>query len=177
MAIPNSARPFAHLIDPDNAEILDVMGPPIQLLTEPEDREYSLCIMRGTIPPNVSIPLHSHPDPETFFHVSGELEALIHHDGGFEWVRLGAGDIFHVLEGAEHAFRNTRTERAVSIIVSTPKMGRFFREIGTQVPEGSPPSPPSEERIRQFLAVAEGYGYWNATPEENARVGVPLPFR
>jgi hypothetical protein len=39
----------------------------------------------------------------------------------------------------------------------------------------APAGPPSAEAIERFLATAERYGYWNATPEENAEVGLALP--
>ena len=54
------------------------------------------------------------------------------------------------------------------LITSTSRIGAFFREIAT--PAGS--WPPSEEALRHFLATAERYGYWNATLEENAEVGL-----
>ena len=60
------------------------------------------------------------------------------------------------------------------ILVSTCRMGRFFREIN--VPAASATGVPSGEMIRRFLQTSEGYGYWNATPEENARVGISLPM-
>ena len=40
-------------------------------------------------------------------------------------------------------------------------MERFFREVAGSTPE-------------HFLAVSERYGYWNATPEESAAVGLPV---
>ena len=36
------------------------------------------------------------------------------------------------------------------------------------MPRCGPPPVPDE----RFLATAERYGYWNATPEENAEVGL-----
>jgi quercetin dioxygenase-like cupin family protein len=72
----------AHLVDARDAETLDVLGPTIQLLTSPED-ESAPCVMRGTIPPDVSVPLHSHPDPETLLLVSGEVEGLAESADGF----------------------------------------------------------------------------------------------
>jgi hypothetical protein len=125
----------AHLVDPRWLETIDVLGPTIQYLTSPDAGEGEPCVMRGTIPPGVAVPLHSHADPETFLMVSGEP--------------------------------------AVMIIVTTPKMGRFFRELG--VPAGTRGSdPPDDATIQRFLATSERYGYWNATPEENAEVGLQL---
>lgn len=60
-------------------------------------------------------------------------------------------------------------------LVSTARIGRFFQELGVPVGErGTTAWPPSDEAIARFLAVAERYGYWNATPEENAAVGLHL---
>ena len=55
--------------------------------------------------------------------------------------------------------------------------GRFFRDIGTPAARGAAPMAPSGETIRRFLDTARRYGYWNASPEENARLGLvpPLP--
>jgi hypothetical protein len=47
------------------------------------------------------------------------------------------------------------------LVVSTAKLGRFFREV-------------AGEPLPRFLAIAARYGYWNATPEENAAVGLRL---
>jgi quercetin dioxygenase-like cupin family protein len=171
------ARGAAHLVDPRNVETLDVMGATVELLTRPATDDLSPCAMRGTIPPGAVVPLHSHPDPETFVAVSGEVEGFAEADGGSGWVRIAPGDIFHVPGGAGHAFRNRSPWPAVAIVVSTSRMRRFFREIGTPVtPEArQPPGPPSAEAIQRFLETAARYGHWNATPEENAQVDLSLP--
>jgi hypothetical protein len=66
----------------------------------------------------------------------------------------------------KHGFRNRREEPAVMIVVSTTRIGLFFREVA---------GAPSPEAIEHFLRTAERYGYWNATPEENAEVGIEIP--
>jgi hypothetical protein len=46
----------------------------------------------------------------------------------------------------------------------------------------SPPTPastgsgraPSDADVQRFLETAERYGYWNASPEENAAIGLHL---
>jgi quercetin dioxygenase-like cupin family protein len=163
----------AHLVDPSQAT-LDLLGPTLQLLTPPDAGDDAPCLMRGTIPPGVVIPLHSHPEPETFLAVSGEIEGFSQAgDGEGRWLRIRPGDVFHVPGGAKHAFRNVGGEPAVSLAVSTCRLARFFTEVGLRSP---PPGPPSAARLQHFLDVADRYGYWNATPEENARIGlVRLP--
>jgi len=165
-----------HLVDLRDAETIDVLGPTIVFLTKPEADDDLPCVMRGTIPPGVSVPLHSHRDPETFLAVSGEIEALAQADGDVEWIKVRPGNIFHVPGGTKHAFRNQARAPAVMIIVSTSRMGRFFQEIGTPViPGDAATEPPSPETIKHFLETAERYGYWNASPEENLKVGISLP--
>lgn len=166
----------ARLIHPVGLERIDVLGPTIQFVTDPAE-EGAPCIMRGTIPPGGSVPLHSHADPETFLPLSGQLRCLTFHGEAFEWIEIRPGDIFHVPGGAKHAFRNDGREEAVMIIASTAKIGRFFRELGVPVTLGPPPpGPPSTNQVQRFVEMSARYGYWNASPEENARVGIELPF-
>jgi uncharacterized RmlC-like cupin family protein len=132
-------------------------------------------MMRGTIPPGVCVPLHSHAEPETFVVISGELYGFAPSAEGAGWVRMGPGKVFHVPGEAKHAFRNRSPEPAVTIVVSTARMVRFFREIGTPVGPGATPSgPPSDETVQRFLETAARYGHWIASPEENAKIGLPV---
>jgi quercetin dioxygenase-like cupin family protein len=126
--------------------------------------------MRGTIPPGGAVPLHSHRDPETFHVLSGQAEVLEHSDDGFAWLPIGASDLVHIPGGAKHAFRTSGSEPAVMLITSTERLAAFFREIAAPG-ESRPPSP---EALQRFLTVAERYGYWNATPAEDAAVGLTL---
>jgi quercetin dioxygenase-like cupin family protein len=164
----------ARLIDPDRIDTIDVLGPTIQFLTSPREASEP-CIMRGTIPAGVSVPLHSHADPETFLMVSGSVEGLIHRETDFEWVRIQPGDVFHVPAHAKHAWRNQGHDPATMIIVSTSRMGQFFQELGKPAAPGVPAAPAEPEEIQRFLQTSERYGYWNATPEENAKVGLAVP--
>lgn len=68
-------EPAAHLVDTSDIERFEVMGPVVEYLTPL--RKGELCVMRGTIPPSVSVPLHAHADPETFLMVSGEVEGFV----------------------------------------------------------------------------------------------------
>lgn len=161
-------RLIAHLVNWQGLEHFEALGPVLEFLT---GTQISPCIIRGTIPPGVFVPLHSHADPETFVHISGEFEGLSETDGHFEWIRIRPGDVFHVPPNARHAFRNRFSESAISIIVTTPKLGSLLRAISLPAGNTGAITP---ERVRQALTTAESFGYWNATPEENARVGLNL---
>jgi hypothetical protein len=56
-------------------EIIDVLGPTIQFLSS-DERENDPCIMRSIIPPGVTIPLPSHPEPEASIAIAGRIEGL-----------------------------------------------------------------------------------------------------
>jgi quercetin dioxygenase-like cupin family protein len=154
------------LVDQERAEVVDLVdGATIRFLTPPGADGFP-CVMRGTIPPGGVVPLHSHADPETFLVESGTLEGLTTWGDSIGWIPVRPGDVFHVPGDAKHAWRNpSEHEPAVTIIVSTATIGRFFREIA---------GPPSEEAVQRFLETSQRYGYWNATPEENAAVGISM---
>ena len=130
--------------------------------------------LKGTIPPDVSIPLHSHADTEAFVVLSGAVKGLRQDDRGSSWVDARAGNFLHVPAGIRHAWRNDSDAPVVMIIFTTRKMGCFFREIG-RIPTATP-HPPAPEDLAHFTEVPTRYGYWNATPEENAAVGIDLHF-
>jgi quercetin dioxygenase-like cupin family protein len=98
-----------------DSEILDLLGPTIQYVTPlPEDGD-GYCVLKGTIAPGVVLPIHSHADRETFYILEGQLEALKKEC----WQTFGRGDVFDVPGGTKHAFRNTSSESASVLIVTT----------------------------------------------------------
>jgi len=162
-------------INPAQGTRLDLLGPTVEFLTSPQEAGIDFCLLRGVIPPGVSVPLHSHPDTEDFIVISGEGQALRQRTGGHEWIELKAGDHVHVPANAPHAWRNTGSAPFVTYIITTPKLGKFFQEVGRST---GPNQPVTAEDIAEFAArfqsVAEKFGYWNGTPEENAAVGIYL---
>jgi mannose-6-phosphate isomerase-like protein (cupin superfamily) len=177
---PVQDRPVAGLVDPSCAETVEVLGPTVQFLTPVEADaaigEDGPCVMRGTILPGVSVPLHSHRDPETFLMVAGEVEGIVESGGDFKSIAVQPGQVFHVPGGAKHAWRNHAATPAVMTIVSTNRMARFFSEVGSPVGLARPQDARQlPARIQHFMETADRYGYWNATPEENARLGISLP--
>jgi cupin domain len=119
-------------------------------------------------------PIHSHPDVECFFMLSGQQEILQEMDEKFSWILCKPADFIQVPSVAKHAFRNPLTEPAVSIVSTTGKLGRFFQEVGRMAYPGTPVAPPEPEELQHFMEVSKRYSYWVATPEENAAVGISL---
>ena len=152
---------------------LDVLGPTVQVLTPVDGDPEAPCALRGTIPPGLVVPLHAHPDPETFVMLSGELDGFQAPSG---WRRARPGDAVHVPGGVRHAWRNPGAEAAVSIVVTTARMGAFFAEIGTPLAPGERPAgPPAPDAVERLLRAAARLGHWNASPAENAAIGIALP--
>jgi quercetin dioxygenase-like cupin family protein len=136
-----------------------------EFLTEVSDNEGDYCIIRWTLPAGVVVPMHSHADRETFYVLSGTLDGL----SGDRWEQFGPGDVFDVRDATKHALRNS-SQAAVSMIgVTTTKMARFFQEIAILAGSSSP-----EEHAQRFLKLVHANGYWLASPEENAAVGLDV---
>lgn len=164
----------SHGFNKKSHAVLDVLGPTVEFLVLPSECTGDYCVIRGSIPPGVSVPLHSHPDNESFFLLSGSVQALEQRKNGFKWINMNAGDSRHVASEVRHAWKNESDGPAVAIIVTTPRLGRFFQEAGRPVAPDALPQAPSPADVQRFAEVAARYHHWLASPEENAAVGINL---
>jgi len=64
---------FTNIVVERDREALEVFGPSVQFLVAPQPSDEAPCVMRGTIPPGLSVPIHSHAGIEAFFVLSGML--------------------------------------------------------------------------------------------------------
>lgn len=154
-------------------EAFEAFGPSVEFLTWSDDEHGQFCVMRGVVPPGVTVPLHSHPDAEDFLILSGSQQVLVETDRGLHWHDARAGDYVRIPGGALHAHRNVSDEPAVDLVVTTLRMGEFFKEVG--LPTAGEPIPVTAERLAHFINTTQKYGYTLATPAENAAVGIDLP--
>ncbi|HEX2861118.1 MAG TPA: cupin domain-containing protein [Lacunisphaera sp.] len=160
------------IIRQGEAPVLDVLGPAVAFLT-PRDAS-SYCVLEGSIWPRMPVPLHSHPDDESFLLLSGNIEALVYDDDLPCWQRLVPGDFVHVPGGVKHAWRNPGDEPARSLIITTRQLGEFLREVGRPTHATAKPLPPSPNAVGRFTQAALARGHWLASPEENGRAGIDL---
>jgi quercetin dioxygenase-like cupin family protein len=158
------------IVDGTPYTAVDVFGPTIEFISGPDDPDADFWVMRGVLPPGVTVPLHSHDDAEDFFILSGTQQVLISSDQGLQWRDVNAGDYVHIPANAPHAHRNVSDQPAVELIVTAAKLGRFFQEIARR----GATHPPTPDELAEFVTVATKYGYSLGTPEQNAAVGVAL---
>jgi len=149
-----------------------LFGPSVQFLVAPQQSDEAPCVIKGTIPPGVSVPIHRHPNVEACFVLSGYVEVLSDEGGEAHWIAAGPGDFIEVPSNAKHGFRNRSQHPVVQLITISSKLGRFFQEIGRPITPSARLSPPSPDELRRLVKTSERYGYWFATPEENASAGI-----
>ena len=159
------------IVNPGQRTVLDLAdGNRMELLSPPTEDAY--CVM-GTIPAGGGVPLHSHPEPESFYVLSGEVEALVQTTGGLEWKRLAPGDFLHILAGVRHAWRNPSIEPLSALLRAPRNLAARFRRWDK----------PRAQLARNFshrmpfssiAEISERYGHWLGSPKENAAVGIRL---
>lgn len=174
MTTPKKTESFAHVVVERDCQRLDLFGPTAQFLSEPQLNDETPCLIKGTIPPDGFVPIHRHPDFEAFFVLSGNVEVFSDKDGRGRWIMAGPGDFIQIPSNAKHGFRNKSAEPSVQLITTTSKLGRFFQEIGRPITRGASVTPPSSDELQHFIKTSERYGYWLASPEENAAAGIQL---
>jgi quercetin dioxygenase-like cupin family protein len=151
--------------------VLDALGPKIEPLTSMEEESY--CVIKGTIPPGVSVPLHSHSDAESFYVLSGEAQVLVQSEDGLDWQTLKPGDFVQIPGDAKHAWRNISDQPMEALITTTPKLGNALREM-SEPARGRDLGSHGPQHMERLAEISERYGYWMASPEENAELGISL---
>jgi mannose-6-phosphate isomerase-like protein (cupin superfamily) len=165
----DNSKVFSRLADHTSGQTLDVFGPTVEFLTWSGD----FCVLRGVVPPGVTVPLHRHADAEDFFIISGTQQVLVQGENGLEWRDAHAGDYVRIPGHIPHALRNVTDEPVVDLIITTARLGRFFQEVGRPV-DGSL-APPTPAELAHFVDAAVSYGYILGSREENAAVGITVP--
>ncbi len=154
--------------DLEPSPLNDVLGPLIRFTT-PLTQDEGYCLLQSVVPANVVVPLHSHADRETMYILEGQLECFL----DTSWQSCGPGDVIDIPPNVRHAFRNASGRGVKMLLITTMEMGRFFGEIATPAIAGQP-SPPTPQRLQQFVSAAQRYGYWLGSPKDNESIGLAL---
>jgi quercetin dioxygenase-like cupin family protein len=171
-ATAGNASIFRRVAEGTSGHAVDMLGPVVDFVTGPDARD-GFCVLRGVLPPGMTVPLHSHDDGEDFLVLAGTHQVLLQGPDGLEWADARAGDYVHIPAGTPHAHRNASPDPAVDLVITTARLGRFFADAGR--PVSGPPQPPAPGDVARFTAVAARYGHTLGTPEENAAVGIQMP--
>lgn len=103
---------------------------------------------------------------------AGTQQVLVEDAHGLQWRDLHAGDYVHIPGGNRHAHRNVSDQPAVDLVITSTRLGRFFRELAR--PDVTQQGPLTPEDLAQLIALSAKYGYVLGTPEQNAAVGIEL---
>jgi quercetin dioxygenase-like cupin family protein len=76
----------ARVVRECDCSVFEVLGASVEFLVGPQPGDEAPCILKGTIPTGVLIPMHSHDVIEIFFVLSGTIEVLIEAGGKMQWV-------------------------------------------------------------------------------------------
>jgi quercetin dioxygenase-like cupin family protein len=166
--MPGDFKPRGSKMRSDTHEIFSPqqdLRPGNQYLTGVTDGDGDYCVMLCTFPRGVVVPLHSHADRETFYVMSGSPDIF----RGDHWETLSPGDVIDAQDGIRHAWRNSSGSAASMLCVTTMRMARFLRDVA--VDDGSADPRAGAQR---FLKLVQEHGYWLASPEQNAAIGLDI---
>ncbi len=164
------------IIEPQKMPSFDVISGIVRYLATPEElRGSAQCIMEGTLPGGIVVPLHTHPDPESFYLLEGEMELYLEDGSTSGWRTVRTGELAVIPGSAKHAWRNNSQVPCRALMVTGPFVYGFFRDIGRPVDGTHPAQAPDATVMAKVVEAAQRNQLWLATPQENEAIGIHLP--
>lgn len=149
--------PAARIFPEGTGETLHVLGDTVTLrgpiAVHPAGE--ALFMADVTVPPGSGVPPHTHPSPETFRVLEGQVAFAAPGPEGLAETLAGPGDVVHVPPGAPHGYRNPGPAPARLTVILDAGMVAFFRAAASPAPLAGPPPP---ETVARILAIARGHG-------------------
>lgn len=171
--MPAEPRTTVHAHHERDKEVFNAAGVLCEFLASPEDVGDTFCLIRGTMPPRVAVPLHSHAEPEILYILEGELE-VFRGERSSGWMTAGVGEVIIVPGAVKHALRNSSSRPTTLALVTKSELYKFFRELAKPLDAKQPPGPPTPQAMQELFRLAAKYGYWLASPEANAAIGLSI---
>jgi quercetin dioxygenase-like cupin family protein len=125
---------FPRVVRENDDGALDVLGANVQFLVGPRPGDETPCILKGTVPSGVTIPLHSHDMAEIFFVLYGNIEVLMEEAGKLHWVEVNAGNLIEIPGNSKHAVRNRSEHPAITCSLPPPSTVVIFRKSADRLP-------------------------------------------
>jgi quercetin dioxygenase-like cupin family protein len=110
-------------------QLFNAAGVLLQFLASPDEVGDAICLIRGTMPPKVVVPLHKHADPELLYVLEGSLQVYRSNEGASGWTDAGVGDAIIIPGNVEHALRNSSSVPVTLALVTKSELSSFFREL------------------------------------------------
>ena len=156
-------------------QMFNAAGVLLQFLASPEEVGDAICLIRGTMPPGVVVPLHKHADIELLYVLEGSLEFFMAKEGAHsQWATADVGDVIAIPSNVKHALRNRSSLPVTLALVTKSHLYAFFRELAKPFDPNQRPAPLTPEETQELFEVAAKYGYWMASPDENAAIGLSI---
>jgi len=155
-------------------QTFNVFGVLLNFLITPNETGHEITLFKGTLPPGVVIPLHSHAEPEVFYVLEGSLEVYRESGQPQGWSTNQPGGVLAIPGNVKHALRNTSSTPTTVLLVTQEELYNFFRSIAKPLEAGQMPGPPPPEAMQQLFAAAAKYHYWMGSSEENATIGISI---
>jgi quercetin dioxygenase-like cupin family protein len=153
-------------------ETRDILGARLTFKVESPDTGGSYFVGELTVPPQAGVPLHSHPECETFYVLEGELEFLRLDGETAVSLAAGPGTVVFIPHLARHGLRNVTESPARALVITEPGLEDYFREAGELVDPAAAfrTAPPTPEEIGRTLTIATEHGqtFYEAAPAEAA---------
>ena len=157
-----------------NEQVFDAGGVLLEFLASPDEVGHDIGLIRGTMLPGVMVPLHSHREPELLYVLSGSLEVFRSTEALTGWTTAGRGDVVTIPGGVKHALRNSSAVPMTLALVTQWKLYQFFRDFAKPLDAKQVPVRGKPDGMQDLFELAAKYGYWLASPEENAAIGIRI---
>ena len=151
--------PAARLVDTDPLTSLEVLGVTVTPLLSSADTDGHFALFSATVPHNVGIPMHSHPDVEFFYVLEGTLTILKKNGDSMEHFQVDAHQGGFVPGNAMHGFVNSNPKTAHVLITCTRGLEAFLAEAGKPLSSHPSQLPPAADEIERVLAIAGKHGH------------------
>jgi len=155
-------------------QLFNAAGVLLQFLASPDEVGDPISLIRGSMPPGVVVPLHSHAEPELLYLLDGSLQVYRSNQGENGWTNASVGDVIVIPGSVKHALRNSSSLPVTVALVTKSELYSFFRELAKPFDPNQPAAAPTPEAMRQLFELAAKYGYWLGSADENAAVGLSI---